>query len=395
MTTITGTLLNAGGAGVSGVTVSARLVAAAELLTAGGQVIRSATTTSASPTGAWTLTLTPISALAYPTGAYYTVEADGRRWHITVPDTGSHELATVLVTPPADREATGLTQGTADSRYEQLTRKGQASGYASLDSDGKVPTAQLPATSVGVASVNGQTGTVALAAADVGASAVGHTHPAADIASGTLAYARLPVLAYRGAWDSGTAYNIGDITTMAAFSASFGAKTAHTNQVPVTEFAFLTVPALDDPADGAAYTMGWRFAVVGGPIRTKAIEFYKAAANGGTHIGRLWNDDTDTLIEAVTFSGETASGLQSMPLVRVLPVGSYVCTVDMPSGNYLRTLNFFTAAVARSRVVAPINAGGFASSLATMPDTFGSTSYGVSLRWEEYNTTDWSIVGRY
>lgn len=37
-----------------------------------------------------------------------------------------------------------LTQPTADSRYEQLSRKGQASGYAALDAGGLIPTSQLP-----------------------------------------------------------------------------------------------------------------------------------------------------------------------------------------------------------------------------------------------------------
>ena len=119
MTTITGTLLSAAGAGVTGITVTARLVASSELLTTGGQVIRVASTISTTG-GAWSLTLTPISALAYPTGAYYRVEADGRRWTITVPATGTHELGTVLVVPPEERDELGLTQVGADARYLAL-----------------------------------------------------------------------------------------------------------------------------------------------------------------------------------------------------------------------------------------------------------------------------------
>jgi hypothetical protein len=119
MTAITGTLLDAAGTGVSGVTVSARLVATSELLAAGGQVIRAASTQSGAG-GAWSLTLTPLSALAYPTGAYYLVEADGRRWTITVPDAGTHELGTVLVTVPDERDEVGLTETAGDARYLQL-----------------------------------------------------------------------------------------------------------------------------------------------------------------------------------------------------------------------------------------------------------------------------------
>lgn len=60
---------------------------------------------------------------------------------------------------------------------------GAANGVAQLDESGKVPTAQLPESSGGgaVASVNGYTGVVVLAAADVGASPTGHTHTAAAV----------------------------------------------------------------------------------------------------------------------------------------------------------------------------------------------------------------------
>lgn len=44
-----------------------------------------------------------------------------------------------------------------------------------------------------VTSVNGHVGAVVLGASDVGAAATSHTHAGADIASGTVAYARLPV----------------------------------------------------------------------------------------------------------------------------------------------------------------------------------------------------------
>ena len=46
-----------------------------------------------------------------------------------------------------------------------------------------------------VTSVNGETGAVVLAATDVGAAATTHTHTAAQVASGTLADARIPALA--------------------------------------------------------------------------------------------------------------------------------------------------------------------------------------------------------
>lgn len=56
--------------------------------------------------------------------------------------------------------------------YQKRDEKGQPGGYASLASDGKVPTEQLPASGgggTGVSTINGRSGTVILSAADVGA----------------------------------------------------------------------------------------------------------------------------------------------------------------------------------------------------------------------------------
>lgn len=77
--------------------------------------------------------------------------------------------------PAAITAAGGLTQTSADSRYVASSTAGQANGVAPLDGTGKVPAANLPTTSNAVSSVNGQTGVVSLAAADVGLSNVDNT----------------------------------------------------------------------------------------------------------------------------------------------------------------------------------------------------------------------------
>lgn len=119
MTTITGTLLTASGQPIAGATVTGRLVAASGLLAAGGEIVRSTSTTTAAD-GSWALTLTPISSLAYPVGAYYVIEGAARRHTITVPDTGTYPIATVLVDVPDERDEVGLTQHVADGRYLSL-----------------------------------------------------------------------------------------------------------------------------------------------------------------------------------------------------------------------------------------------------------------------------------
>jgi hypothetical protein len=107
MTTISDTFRDPTGVGVGGVLVRAALVAASEVLTGGGAVIREAVATTASD-GTWSLTLTPISTLAVSTGAYYLVTADGHRWTIDVPASGTYTLNTVQI-EPAPLPVTGAT----------------------------------------------------------------------------------------------------------------------------------------------------------------------------------------------------------------------------------------------------------------------------------------------
>lgn len=98
MTTIADTFRNPAGVAVAGVVVRATLVAASEVLTGGGVTIRETETTTATD-GTWSLVLTPISSLAVPAGAYYLIAADGHRWTIDVPDTGTYTLDDVQIEP--------------------------------------------------------------------------------------------------------------------------------------------------------------------------------------------------------------------------------------------------------------------------------------------------------
>ena len=115
MTTITGTLYDPSGEPVGGVPVRASLVAASTVLAAGGQLIREVTTYTAAD-GTWSLTLTPLDNLAVSEGAYYIIAADGYRWTVDVPASGSHELHTVLV-EPAPLGATGATTAALGLRW--------------------------------------------------------------------------------------------------------------------------------------------------------------------------------------------------------------------------------------------------------------------------------------
>lgn len=115
MTTIADVFRNPAGTGVGGVVVRATLVAASEVLTGGGAVIRDIETLTASD-GTWTLSLTPIDSLAVPTGAYYLITADGHRWTIDVPPTGTYNLDDVQV-EPAPLPDTGATTAALALRW--------------------------------------------------------------------------------------------------------------------------------------------------------------------------------------------------------------------------------------------------------------------------------------
>lgn len=104
-------------------------------------------------------------------------------------------------------------------------------------------------------------------------------------------------------------------------------------------------PNTPDFGSAGASALGMRFkSDVAGFI--KAIRFYKAAANTGTHIGSLWSD-TGTLLSQVTFTGETASGWQEMALatpVAITANTSYRVSYWAPNGHYSSDANYFTSA---------------------------------------------------
>jgi len=67
------------------------------------------------------------------------------------------------------------------------------------------------------------------------------------------------------------------------------------------------------------------------------VRFYKSAANTGTHVGALYTS-TGTLLESGTFTGETATGWQTLnfasPVERPTRNTTYVVAYFAPSGHY-------------------------------------------------------------
>ena len=97
----------------------------------------------------------------------------------------------------------------------------------------------------------------------------------------------------------------------------------------------LSTPAVVDSGDPSAVELGVKFrSDLAGTI--SGIRFYKAAANGGTHIGSLWNASGTRLAQA-NFTGETASGWQQVKFTSPVAIQAnttYVAAYLAPSGHY-------------------------------------------------------------
>jgi hypothetical protein len=91
--------------------------------------------------------------------------------------------------------------------------------------------------------------------------------------------------------------------------------------------------------------LGMKFtAAVNGQVT--GVRFYKGSNNTGTHTGRLWTS-TGSVLASGTFSGESASGWQTMTFgtpVSVTAGTTYVVSYHAPAGNYSYTSAYFANA---------------------------------------------------
>ncbi len=93
-------------------------------------------------------------------------------------------------------------------------------------------------------------------------------------------------------------------------------------------------PGVSDSGSGTAVEVGVKFTSdVSGSVT--GIRFYKSSANTGTHIGNLWTA-TGTKLASATFSGETASGWQSVTFASPVLINAnttYVASYFAPAGH--------------------------------------------------------------
>ncbi|MEU4805607.1 DUF4082 domain-containing protein [Actinosynnema sp. NPDC023587] len=104
---------------------------------------------------------------------------------------------------------------------------------------------------------------------------------------------------------------------------------------PCSVFSASETPQIAETADGNPYELGLRFTpAVDGQVT--GVRFHKGAGNTGTHTGSLWTT-TGTRLATGTFSGETASGWQTLTFatpVSVTPGTTYIVSYYAPHGHY-------------------------------------------------------------
>ena len=164
---------------------------------------------------------------------------------------------------------------------------------------------------------------------------------------------------------------------------------------PCSIWSSAATPATIDSADAGAYELGVRFRSDNAGYVT-GIRFYKATANTGTHVGRLWTN-TGTLLASATFTSESGSGWQQVNFANPVAISAnttYVASYSDPNGHFsLDRPAFATSGVDNP----PLHAlrdgldganGVFASGTGLFPtSTSSSSNYWVDVVFNQTDTT--------
>lgn len=314
--------------------------------TSGGEVIETRVGTLGEP-----LRLASTDGIS-PSGSWWHIEIVGtdRSWDRSTPISagGASQDSPVLVgalpakvagsAPPSwDAESIGAIPAAA---------KGAAGGVAELDASGLVPTDQLPASSSAVTSVNGATGDVVLAAADVGADPAG----AAATALGTAKdYTDTAVSGLVESSDP----RLSDARTPTAHAASHGAGGSDPVTVAQSQVTGLG-DALNAKADSSS--LGTAASLdVGTTAGTVAAgddsRFSQVTTSTQTADYTLALGDVGTVIEMVAVSGDVTvtvphHSIVAFPegaLIEITAVGTHTVTVAAGAGVIVESLDGKTA----------------------------------------------------
>lgn len=120
------------------------------------------------------------------------------------------------------------------------------------------------------------------------------------------------------------------------------------------------VPAVASADDTSPVEVGTAFTVAY-PATVTAIRFYKGPGNTGTHIGHLWDLDSEEPLATVEFESESEAGWQRAVLaepVAIVPGRTYLASYFAPNGRYAVTGAYFAEPVQNGHVSAPAGANG-------------------------------------
>jgi LmbE family N-acetylglucosaminyl deacetylase len=150
-------------------------------------------------------------------------------------------------------------------------------------------------------------------------------------------------------------------------------------------------PATPATADGSALELGVRFqSDVAGFVT--GIRFHKGAGNTGTHVGHLWSA-TGSQLAAATFSGESASGWQTVSFASPVAIAAnttYVASYFAPAGHFALDRPYFTTAYDNAPLHAPADgAGGGNGVYYAFGSGFPTGSFGAGNYWVDvtFDTT--------
>ncbi|MFC6934372.1 DUF4082 domain-containing protein [Actinomadura yumaensis] len=118
-------------------------------------------------------------------------------------------------------------------------------------------------------------------------------------------------------------------------------------QCPCTLFASDARPGTEADSDGQSVEVGVKF-TTDAPGWVTGVRFYKGPGNTGTHTGTLWRQGDGAKLATGTFTGESASGWQTLTFSAPVPVTdatTYVASYHAPNGHYSADGGYFTAAI--------------------------------------------------
>jgi hypothetical protein len=153
---------------------------------------------------------------------------------------------------------------------------------------------------------------------------------------------------------------------------------------PCGLFAAGATPSTPNTADAAAVEVGVKF-TVDSPGVISGLRFYKGSSNTGTHTGSLW-DSAGNLLATGTFTGESASGWQSLTFASSVAIQAntvYVASYHTGVGYYSSDQGYFLNQVDAWPLHAPAGTNGvYAYGASQFPtQTYGSSNYWVDVSY--------------